>query len=172
MLRSALSLLVLTACVAACGDRQTQDADARAELDAAFEQGFARSGAVGAIAGLWIPGGVSWVATKGLADRKTGEPMSRPMQAAIGNVDFDSSLIEDPASAAADCRGSATRSCAPPSAALLCGQRTRRLGLDGGSARSSSAVIAGAGICMAENTSDVGRWETIAAATCAPFGAF
>lgn len=86
MLRSALSLLVLTACVAACGDRQTQDADARAELDAAFEQGFARSGAVGAIAGLWIPGGVSWVATKGLADRQTGEPMSRPMQAPIGSV--------------------------------------------------------------------------------------
>lgn len=86
MLRSALSLLVLTVCVAACGDRQTQDADARAELDAAFEQGFERSGAVGAIAGLWIPGGVSWVATKGLADRQTGEPMSRPMQAPIGSV--------------------------------------------------------------------------------------
>ncbi len=86
MLRSALSLLVLTACVAACGDRQTQDAAARAELDAAFEQGFVRSGALGAIAGLWIPGGVSWVATKGLADRHTGEAMSRRMQAPIGSV--------------------------------------------------------------------------------------
>lgn len=77
MLRFALSVLVLVVCVTACGDRQTQDADARAELDAAFEQGFERSGAVGAIAGLWIPGGVSWVATKGLADRETGEPTAR-----------------------------------------------------------------------------------------------
>ena len=62
------------------------DAASRAALEAAFEQGFARSGAAGATVGVWIPHRGNWVASKGVADRLTSAPMRRPMQAPIGSV--------------------------------------------------------------------------------------
>jgi D-alanyl-D-alanine carboxypeptidase len=82
------SVLALSvACLIGCGDgTHTLDPASRATLEAAFEQGFARSGAAGARVGVWIPGRGSWVASHGVADRRTGEPMRRPMQAPIGSV--------------------------------------------------------------------------------------
>ena len=62
------------------------DAASRALLDQALDEGFARSGAAGATVGVWIPGRGEWVATRGVADRTTSEPMSRDMQAPIGSV--------------------------------------------------------------------------------------
>jgi D-alanyl-D-alanine carboxypeptidase len=62
------------------------DAASRASLDKALDEGFARSGASGATVGVWIPGRGAWVATRGVADRTTSEPMSRDMQAPIGSV--------------------------------------------------------------------------------------
>jgi len=62
------------------------DAASRASLDQALDAGFARSGAAGATVGVWIPGRGEWVATRGVADRTTSEPMSRDMQAPIGSV--------------------------------------------------------------------------------------
>lgn len=40
----------------------------------------------GATAGLWVPGKGSWVGSVGLANRKTGEPMTPEMQVPIGSV--------------------------------------------------------------------------------------
>jgi D-alanyl-D-alanine carboxypeptidase len=67
-------------------DEHTLDTATRAALEAAFERGFARSGAAGATVGVWIPHRGTWVASKGVADRLTGAPMRRPMQAPIGSV--------------------------------------------------------------------------------------
>ena len=40
----------------------------------------------GVAVGLWIPGKGSWVATRGLADLKTGRPMAPDLQAPIGSI--------------------------------------------------------------------------------------
>jgi len=84
----ALVLAIGVATMAACsgGDSQELDDGTIAALDAALAQGFERSGAAGAIVGVWIPNRGFWVATKGVADRRSGAPMLRPMQAPIGSV--------------------------------------------------------------------------------------
>jgi D-alanyl-D-alanine carboxypeptidase len=55
-------------------------------LEAALDAAFARSGLPGLAVGLWVPGGASWVATRGVADRATGRPMTADLQAPIGSV--------------------------------------------------------------------------------------
>ena len=64
----------------------TIDADARAALEKALDESFAGSGLPGAAVGLWIPGKGSWVATRGVADLKTGRPMTADLQAPIGSI--------------------------------------------------------------------------------------
>ncbi|HEY6530815.1 MAG TPA: serine hydrolase domain-containing protein [Acidimicrobiales bacterium] len=55
-------------------------------LEAAFTRGFETSGASGATVGVWVPGQEPYVASKGVADRESGEPMTPEMQAPIGSV--------------------------------------------------------------------------------------
>jgi D-alanyl-D-alanine carboxypeptidase len=64
----------------------TIDAKMRASLEKAFDEGFSKSGLPGAATGLWIPGRGSWVATRGVADLKTNQPMTVDLQAPIGSV--------------------------------------------------------------------------------------
>jgi hypothetical protein len=59
----------------------TLDAKALAALDAALDKGFAASGMPGVAVDLWIPSVGDWVATRGLADRETGRPMTADRQA-------------------------------------------------------------------------------------------
>ncbi len=66
-------------------DAAFDDPDA-AKLASAFEAGFAKSGAAGATAGVWIPGHGSFVSSLGVADRATGAPMTPHMQAPIGSI--------------------------------------------------------------------------------------
>src|SRR5687767_13601334 len=53
------------------------DPELRAQLDAALDEGFAASGMPGVTVGLWIPGQEEWVATRGVSDLATNEPMDR-----------------------------------------------------------------------------------------------
>lgn len=55
-------------------------------LEAALDEGFATSGMPGVTVGLWIPGQGEWVATRGVSDLGTGEPMNRANQAKIGSI--------------------------------------------------------------------------------------
>jgi D-alanyl-D-alanine carboxypeptidase len=57
-----------------------------AELEAALDEGFAASGMPGVTVGLWIPGQGEWVATRGVSDRETSEPMDRANQSKIGSI--------------------------------------------------------------------------------------
>ena len=58
----------------------------RAQLDAALDEGFAASGMPGVTVGLWIPGQDEWVATRGVSDLATNEPMDRANQSKIGSI--------------------------------------------------------------------------------------
>jgi D-alanyl-D-alanine carboxypeptidase len=62
------------------------NADARAALDKALDESFAGSGLPGAAVALWIPQKGSWVATRGIADLKTGRAMTADLQAPIGSI--------------------------------------------------------------------------------------
>jgi D-alanyl-D-alanine carboxypeptidase len=62
------------------------DAISQAALAKALDDGFAASGMPGVVVGLWIPGKGNWVATRGLADLKTGRPMAPDLQAPIGSI--------------------------------------------------------------------------------------
>jgi UDP-N-acetylmuramoyl-L-alanyl-D-glutamate--2,6-diaminopimelate ligase len=54
--------------------------------DGAAEMFATAARASGATVGVWIPHRGTWVASKGVADRLTGAPIQRPMQAPIGSV--------------------------------------------------------------------------------------
>src|SRR4051794_4878814 len=60
--------------------------DVLAQLDAALDQGFQASGMPGVTVGLWIPGYGEWVATRGVSNLDTNEPMNRANQSKIGSV--------------------------------------------------------------------------------------
>src|SRR4051812_32773717 len=51
-----------------------------AKLDAELDKAFAASGMPGVTAALWIPGQGEWVATRGVSDVETSEPMNRANQ--------------------------------------------------------------------------------------------
>ena len=57
-----------------------------AQLEAALDEGFAASGMPGVTVGLWIPGQGEWVATRGVSDLETDEPMARANQSKIGSI--------------------------------------------------------------------------------------
>jgi len=57
-----------------------------AQLDAALDKGFADSGVPGVTVGLWIPGHGEWVATRGVSNLETDEPMDRANQGKIGSI--------------------------------------------------------------------------------------
>jgi D-alanyl-D-alanine carboxypeptidase len=57
-----------------------------AQLEAALDKGFADSGMPGVTVGLWIPGQGEWVATRGVSNINTNEPMNRANQAKIGSI--------------------------------------------------------------------------------------
>jgi D-alanyl-D-alanine carboxypeptidase len=57
-----------------------------AQLDAALDEGFAASGMPGVTVGLWIPGQGEWVATRGVSNLQTDEPMDRANQGKIGSI--------------------------------------------------------------------------------------
>jgi D-alanyl-D-alanine carboxypeptidase len=57
-----------------------------AQLDAALDKGFANSGMPGVTVGLWIPGQGEWVATRGVSNIETNEPMDRANQGKIGSI--------------------------------------------------------------------------------------
>jgi D-alanyl-D-alanine carboxypeptidase len=58
----------------------------RAALVAALDASFARSGAPGAIVGVWIPGEGSFVATRGFADPRTRRPMRVDDHVRVGSI--------------------------------------------------------------------------------------
>ena len=64
----------------------TLDSGTRAALDKALNEGFAASGMPGVTVGLWIPDQGSWVASRGVADLGTGQPMTPYLQAPIGSI--------------------------------------------------------------------------------------
>ena len=57
-----------------------------AQLEAALDEGFAESGMPGVTVGLWIPGQGEWVATRGVSNLETDEPMNRANQQKIGSI--------------------------------------------------------------------------------------
>ncbi|WP_187432480.1 serine hydrolase domain-containing protein [Agromyces mariniharenae] len=91
-----IAVLVLGGCVAApAGDGSSPstaaadaslDADVRAQLEDALDEGFAASGMPGVTVGLWIPGEDEWVATRGVSDLASNEPMDRTNQSKIGSI--------------------------------------------------------------------------------------
>jgi CubicO group peptidase (beta-lactamase class C family) len=70
------------------GDASTLsiDQDSRADLEKSLDKSFAESGLPGVTIGLWIPGKVSWIASRGVADLKTSRPMTADLQAPIGSI--------------------------------------------------------------------------------------
>lgn len=58
----------------------------RAQLDAALDEGFAASGMPGVTVALWVPGEDEWVATRGVSDLASNEPMDRANQSKIGSI--------------------------------------------------------------------------------------
>ncbi|MGI9822847.1 serine hydrolase domain-containing protein [Agromyces sp. Marseille-Q5079] len=62
------------------------DPAVRAQLDAALDEGFAASGMPGVVVGLWIPGQEEWVATRGVSDLGSEQPMDRANQSKIGSI--------------------------------------------------------------------------------------
>jgi D-alanyl-D-alanine carboxypeptidase len=57
-----------------------------AQLEAALDEGFAASGVPGVTVGLWIPGQGEWIATRGVSNVATKEPMDRANQGKIGSI--------------------------------------------------------------------------------------
>ncbi len=57
-----------------------------ARLEAALDEGFAASKMPGVTVGLWIPGQGEWVASRGVSDLGTDEPMNRANQSKIGSI--------------------------------------------------------------------------------------
>ncbi|ANJ26096.1 serine hydrolase domain-containing protein [Agromyces aureus] len=62
------------------------DPELLGQLEAALDEGFAASGMPGVTVGLWIPGHEEWVATRGVSDLDSNEPMDRANQSKIGSV--------------------------------------------------------------------------------------
>ncbi|MEP6943679.1 MAG: serine hydrolase domain-containing protein [Betaproteobacteria bacterium] len=58
----------------------------RAAIDAALAKSFAASKAPGVVVGIWIPGEGSYVATRGVSDIKTGQPMRVDDHFRIGSI--------------------------------------------------------------------------------------
>src|SRR5436190_2455719 len=88
----ALSLLLALLAVAAtvlAADVRTSDPfppAKRAAIDGALEKAFAASKAPGVIVGIWIPGEGSYVATRGVSDIKTRQPMSVDDHFRVGSI--------------------------------------------------------------------------------------
>jgi len=57
-----------------------------AQLEAALDKGFAASKMPGVTVGVWIPGKGEWIASRGVSNRDTNEPMDRANQTKIGSV--------------------------------------------------------------------------------------
>jgi D-alanyl-D-alanine carboxypeptidase len=93
---AAITLSVLSGCVATASNVDTAASTAstaaalddalRAKLDAALDEGFAASGMPGVTVGLWIPGEEEWVATRGISDLASNEPMDPANQSKIGSI--------------------------------------------------------------------------------------
>jgi len=81
---AALGMLCATAHAAGAPDAPFA-ADKKAALDAALDKSFAASKAPGVIAGVWVPGEGSYVATRGFADPATREPMRAADHMRIGS---------------------------------------------------------------------------------------
>lgn len=62
------------------------DSALRGQLEAALDEGFAASGMPGVTVALWIPGEDEWVATRGVSDLSSNQPMDRANQSKIGSI--------------------------------------------------------------------------------------
>jgi len=81
--------LVGTTTAGLAADVKTADpfpAPKRAAIDAALEQSFVDSRAPGVVVGIWIPGEGSYVATRGVSDIKTRQPMRVDDHFRIGSI--------------------------------------------------------------------------------------
>jgi D-alanyl-D-alanine carboxypeptidase len=78
--------MVASGPAAATPTGSTLDPAIVARLDAALDEGFAASGMPGVTVGLWIPGQGEWVATRGVSNLETDEPMNRTNQQKIGSI--------------------------------------------------------------------------------------
>ncbi len=58
----------------------------RAAIDGALDKAFAASKAPGVVVGIWIPGEGSYVATRGVSDAKTKQPMRAEDHFRIGSI--------------------------------------------------------------------------------------
>ena len=83
-----LALLAVTAtALAADGKRSDPFPSAkRAAIDAALDKAFATSKAPGVVVGIWIPGEGSYVATRGVSDTKTRQPMRVDDHFRVGSI--------------------------------------------------------------------------------------
>jgi D-alanyl-D-alanine carboxypeptidase len=82
------ALLAITA-TALAADVKTSDPfppAKRAAIDAALEKSFAATKAPGVVVGIWIPGEGSYVATRGVADTTTRQPMRVDDHFRIGSI--------------------------------------------------------------------------------------
>jgi D-alanyl-D-alanine carboxypeptidase len=68
------------------GAESSLDLTLVAKLEAALDKGFADSGVPGMTVALWIPGQGEWVATRGVSNIETHEPMDRANQGKIGSI--------------------------------------------------------------------------------------
>ena len=83
-----MALLAVTA-TARAADVKTSDPfppAKRAAIDAALAKAFAASKAPGVVVGIWIPGEGSYVATRGVSDIKTRQPMRVDDHFRIGSI--------------------------------------------------------------------------------------
>ena len=92
---AAVTVFVLSGCVATASNvasapptssTTSLDPALREDLDAALDEGFAASGMPGVTVGLWIPGQDEWVATRGVSDLASNQPMDRANQSKIGSI--------------------------------------------------------------------------------------
>jgi D-alanyl-D-alanine carboxypeptidase len=83
---SALAPAGAEASTTATTTEATLDPALVAQLEAALDEGFAASELPGVTVGLWIPGQGEWVATRGVSDLGTDEPMNRANQGKIGSI--------------------------------------------------------------------------------------
>jgi len=86
---AATMALVGTTTAGLAADVKTADpfpAPKRAAIDAALEQSFVDSRAPGVVVGIWIPGEGSYVATRGVSDIKTRQPMRVDDHFRIGSI--------------------------------------------------------------------------------------
>ena len=92
--RRALALSLTAALLAAtatalAADVKTSDPfppAKRAAIDAALEKSFAATKAPGVVVGIWVPGEGSYVATRGVSDTKTRQPMRVDDHFRIGSI--------------------------------------------------------------------------------------